>query len=117
MIFNFYFVTKFQNHESEHHHGLLWIKNAPMYGQHTNEELSDLKTCIFLMMYHCYQIHYKMHNNINTCLYVRKKNNVGYKFHYPLHPMRETKKLQPLQMGFVHFHNNTSIHKQNRFNI
>jgi aspartyl-tRNA synthetase len=57
----------------KHDHGFLWIKNAPMYEQHTKEEMKDLKTYIFLMMYHCHQIHYKMHNNINACLYVRKK--------------------------------------------
>ncbi len=49
-------------------------------------------------MYHCYQIHYKMHNNINTRIHVRKKNNVVYRFHYPLPPMRETKILEPLQI-------------------
>jgi hypothetical protein len=28
---------EFQNCGSEHDHGILWIKNAPMYGVHTNE--------------------------------------------------------------------------------
>jgi hypothetical protein len=27
----------------------------------------------FLVMYHCYQTHYKIHNNINTHVHVRKK--------------------------------------------
>jgi hypothetical protein len=30
------FIIKFQNHGSKHDHRLLWIKNAPMYGMHTN---------------------------------------------------------------------------------
>ncbi len=38
-IFEFFFVNEFQNHGSEHEHGLLWIKNAPMYGMHTNEKI------------------------------------------------------------------------------
>ncbi len=38
-ISNFYFVTKFQNHGNEHNQGLLWIKDALMYGMHTNEEI------------------------------------------------------------------------------
>ncbi len=38
-ISNHFFVTEFQNHRSEHDHGLLWIKRAPMYGVHTNEEI------------------------------------------------------------------------------
>jgi hypothetical protein len=33
------FVIEFQNRGSKHDHGLLWIKNAPMYGMHTNEEI------------------------------------------------------------------------------
>jgi hypothetical protein len=48
------------------------------------------------MMYDYYQTHYKMHNNINTNIHVRKKNHVFYKFHYPLPPMCETKILEPL---------------------
>ncbi len=49
-------------------------------------------------MYHYYQIYYKMHNNINTHVRVRKKPFV-YRFHYPLPPMCETKILKPLQMN------------------
>ncbi len=36
-VYDFFFVTKFQNHGSEHDHGLLWIKDAPIYGINTNE--------------------------------------------------------------------------------
>jgi len=36
-ISNFYFVIEFQNCENEHDHGFLWIKDAPMYGVHTNK--------------------------------------------------------------------------------
>jgi hypothetical protein len=32
-----FLVTKFQNHGSEHDHGLLWIKYEPIYGINTNE--------------------------------------------------------------------------------
>jgi len=38
-IFEFFFINEFQNHGSEHEHGFLWIKNAPMYGMHTNEKI------------------------------------------------------------------------------
>jgi hypothetical protein len=31
-FFNIYFVIEFQNHGNEHDHGLLWVKNVPMYG-------------------------------------------------------------------------------------
>ncbi len=36
-----FLVLEFQNSGNEHDHGLLWIKNAPMYGVHTNEEISS----------------------------------------------------------------------------
>jgi hypothetical protein len=73
-IFNFYFITKFQNHRNEHDHGLLSIKDAYMYGMHTNEEIEwFVSSCIFFVMYHYYQIHCKIHNNINTHVHVRKK--------------------------------------------
>ncbi len=36
---DFCFVTKFQNHGSEHDHSLFWIKDAPIYGINTNEEI------------------------------------------------------------------------------
>jgi hypothetical protein len=38
-ISNFYFVIELQNYGNEHNHGILWIKDAPMYGVHTNEEI------------------------------------------------------------------------------
>jgi len=36
---DFFFVIEFQNCGSEHEHGLLWIKNAPIYGINTIEEI------------------------------------------------------------------------------
>jgi hypothetical protein len=36
-----FFVIKFQNCGSEHDHGLLWIKDAPIYGINTNEEIEN----------------------------------------------------------------------------
>jgi hypothetical protein len=52
----------------------------------------------FLVMYHCYQIHYKMHNNINTHVHVKKKNHVCG-FHYLLPLTCETQILEPLQIN------------------
>ncbi len=37
-----FFIIEFQNHGSEHDHGLLWIKNAPMYGMHKMKKLKSL---------------------------------------------------------------------------
>jgi len=40
-VFNFYIVTEFQNCGSKQDHGLLWIKNVPMYKMHTNEKIEQ----------------------------------------------------------------------------
>ncbi len=72
-----FFITNFQNRGSERDHGFLWIKNAPMYGVHTNEEIEKfVDMYIFLVMYHYYQTRYRMHNNINTHVYHYYKNGV-----------------------------------------
>ncbi len=66
-------------------------------------------------MYHCYQTHHKMHNNINTHIHVRKKNHVC-RFHYQLPLMHETKILEPFQInGDYPFSQNTSKHKQIKY--
>jgi hypothetical protein len=38
---DFYFVAKFQNKRSEHDRGLLWIKDAPIYGVDSNETIEQ----------------------------------------------------------------------------
>jgi hypothetical protein len=34
-----YIIIEFQNRGNKHDHGLLWMKNAPMYEVHTNEKI------------------------------------------------------------------------------
>jgi hypothetical protein len=36
---DYFFVTKFQAKGSEHDHGLLWIKDATIYGINSNDEI------------------------------------------------------------------------------
>lgn len=38
---DYFFVTKFQARESELDHGLLWIKDAPIYGLNNNDEIQS----------------------------------------------------------------------------
>jgi len=64
-----FFVTKFQKCDSEHDHGLLWIKDASTYGI---IQMKKLKILLINAMYHYCQLHYKMHNNINTLKHVKK---------------------------------------------
>ncbi len=72
-VCDFCFVTKFQNCDSEHDHGLLWIKDAPIYGIIQMKKLKILSINTFHVMYYYCQLHYKMHNNINTLKNVRNK--------------------------------------------
>jgi hypothetical protein len=37
-----FFVTKLQNCESEHDHGILWIVDAPIYGIDSNKTIEDI---------------------------------------------------------------------------
>jgi hypothetical protein len=41
-LLDFFFVTKFQSHESQHDHGLLWVANAPIYGLIQTMQLKTL---------------------------------------------------------------------------
>ncbi len=66
------------------------IKYAPIYGIRTNEQLKKLWINTFGVIFHYYQLHYKMPNNINTFEHVRKKKIVC-RFHYPLLAMSTTK--------------------------
>ncbi len=38
--FFFFLVIESQNHDSEHDHGFLWIKDAPIYGINRNEKIN-----------------------------------------------------------------------------
>jgi hypothetical protein len=38
-LLDFFFVTKFQSHGSQHDHGLLWVANAPIYGLDSNNAI------------------------------------------------------------------------------
>jgi hypothetical protein len=98
-IYIYFLVTEFQNCGSEHDHGLLWIKNAPMYGMHINEKIEK-----FVDMYISYDVsllpnplqNAQQHQHTCTC---KKKNHFVCRFHYPLPPMCETKVFKPFQIN------------------
>jgi len=97
-ISNFYFIVEFQNCESEHDHGLLWIKDAPMYKVHTNEEFEEVVnmyiSCQVSLLLNLLQN--AQHQHTPTC---KKNNNVVCRFHYPLPPICVTKNLEPFQIN------------------
>jgi hypothetical protein len=69
------------------------------------KKLNGLCTHIFLELYHYYQIHYKMHNNINTCVHVNR-------FHYPFPPMREIQFSEPFQINWNYPFSQQYLHTQ-----
>jgi hypothetical protein len=97
-----FFITKFQNCESEHNHELLWNKDAPMYGMNTNAKIER-----FIDLYIFYDVSLllnslQMFNNINTHIHVGKKITFVCRFHYPLPPMLETKIFKPLEIDDIY---------------
>jgi hypothetical protein len=65
-----------------------------------------------MMMYHCYQNHDEMHNNMNTHVHVKTKIMLFVNFitHCLLCLKQKFWNLFKL-MEIIHFHNNTSKHK------
>jgi hypothetical protein len=93
---------KIKNHESEHNHELLWIKDAPMYGMNTNEKVEqfiDLYiSCDVSLLLNSLQ-NVQQHQHTHTS---REKIMFVCKFHYPLPPMHETKIFKPLKINGIY---------------
>ncbi len=94
----FFFVTNFQNCGSEHDHGLLWIKDAPIHGINTNEKIkmfvNKYISCNVSLLPITLQ-NAQQHQHTST---YKKKSHVIGRFHYPLPPMNEKKKLEPFEL-------------------
>jgi hypothetical protein len=93
-----FLVTKFQNRGSEHDHGLLCIKDAPIYGINTNEYVENFInkyiSCHVSLLPITLQ-NAQQHQHIRTC---KKKNHVVCEFHYPLPLMSKTTILKPFEL-------------------
>jgi hypothetical protein len=93
-----FFVTNFQNCGSEHDHGLLWIKDAPIHGINTNEKIkmfvNKYISCNVSLLPITLQ-NAQQHQHTST---YKKKSHVIGRFHYPLPPMNEKKKLEPFEL-------------------
>ncbi len=94
---DFFFIIEFQNCGSEYDHGLLWIKDAPIYGINTYEELKffvDKYISCNLMLLPITLQNAQQHQHTQT---YKQKNHVVYRFQYPLPPMSKTTILKPLE--------------------
>jgi hypothetical protein len=96
-VCDFIFVIEFQNHGNEHDHGLLCIKDAPIYGINRNEEIEIFVykciSCDILLL--PITIQNAKHQHIQTC---KKQNHFVCRFHHPLPPMNKTTILKPLEL-------------------
>jgi hypothetical protein len=95
-VCDLFFLIEFQNCGSEHDHGLLWIKDAPIYGINTNEKIKlfvDKYISCNLSLLPITLQNAQQHQHTQTC---KKKNHVVYRFHYPLPPTSKTTILKSL---------------------
>jgi hypothetical protein len=87
-----FFVTIFQNCGSEHDHGLLWMKDAPIHGINTNEKIfffvNKYISCNVSLLPITLQ---NAQQHQHTWTY-KKKSHVICRFHYPLLPVNEKEK-------------------------
>jgi hypothetical protein len=98
-LLDFFFVTKFQNHGSEHDHGLLWVVNVPTYGLDPNKIIENFVDKYITFdsdklppNFHGVQrYHHK-----KTC---EKKNQATCCFNFPWPSMEETQILEPIPLG------------------
>ena len=94
---DFFFTTEFQQRGNEHEHGLLWIQNAPVYGQNTNAEITSFVDC-YISTYSTLLnenfVKVQTHCHTRTC---KKHKQSRCRFNFPLPPIDTTMVLEPLE--------------------
>ena len=96
---------EFQSRGSAHVHMLIWIKNAPVYGKDTDEDVIAFHDRYITCNSDCTELTcLQTHKHSRTC---RKRGAVAScRFNYPLPPMPSTKILQPLPPNERPLHRN-----------
>ena len=94
---DFFFTTEFQQRGNEHEHGLLWIQNAPVYGQNTNAEITSFVDC-YISTYSTLLnenfVKVQTHCHTRTC---KKHKQSRCRFNFTLPPIDTTMVLEPLK--------------------
>jgi hypothetical protein len=98
---NFFFVTKFQSHETQHDHGLLWVANAPIYGLDSNNAIENFVDKY--ISYHNNKLvpnfcEVQTHRHKKTC---RKRNQAICQFNFPWPPMEKPQIFETFRMEFL----------------
>ena len=102
---DYFFITEFQSRGNEHDHALLWIKNAPVYGQSFEHSI-----VLFIDRYLSCDSSLlatdlvKIQTDHHTKNW-RKNRHSGCRFNFPFPPMDETTILHPFESETNKFHN------------
>ena len=96
---DYFFITEFQSRGNEHDHGLLWIKNAPIYGQSSEISITSfidkyLSSDSSLLTENLIKI--QTHQHTKTC---KKNQHSNCRFNFPFPPMDKTTILHPSEDG------------------
>ncbi len=99
-LLDFFFVTKFQSHGSQHDHGLLWVANAPIYGLDSNNVIEN-----FVDKYISCDNNELAPNLGEAQTYHHKKtygkkNQTICQFNFPWPTMEKTQILEPFPMEY-----------------
>ena len=96
VVDSFYHV-EFQQRGSPHIHGLFWIKNAPEYGNDSDEDIANFVdsyvSCKAESDDLTELVNLQRHKHSKTC---KKRGNAVCRFNFPLPPMPRTMILESL---------------------
>ena len=98
-ISDWFYRVEYQQRGSPHIHMLIWLENAPQFGEDSDEKV----TCYIDKIITCQKpinnpellnlINRQVHRHSHTC---RKNTNSQCRFNYPQPPMRQTRILYPI---------------------
>ncbi|XP_059077054.1 uncharacterized protein LOC131876217 [Cryptomeria japonica] len=95
-VLDYFSVTEFQNRGNEHDHFLIWVKDAPIYGKHSNSSIIEFVdkyiTCATEHLEPSIAILHK-HHHTKQC---RRSKNGACRYNFPLPPVQKTMILEPL---------------------
>ncbi len=97
-VVDFFYRVEFQQRGSPQIHGLFWIKDAPVYGKNSDEDIANFEDSYVSCKADSDDLNdflnLQRHRHSTTC---KKKGNAACRFNFPLPPaMPRTIVLEPL---------------------
>ena len=94
---DYFFTIEFQQRGNEHEHGLLWIKDAPIYGKNNDYQITSFIDC-YLSTDSSFLdenlLKIQTYHHTKTC---RKNQHCKCRFNFPLPRIDKTVILHPLE--------------------